>query len=81
MQSGDGLLPLYDAFWIIIKSYYLQVDETPVKLLKPDKKGYLWSYYAPHLQGDKDQTHCGEKRGLVVFEMSETRKGSVATER
>lgn len=81
MKLGDGLLPLYDALWFILKSRYLQVDETPVKLLKPDKNGYLWSYYAPHLLDKKDQTRCGQKGGLVVFEMSETRKGAVATER
>ena len=81
MKSGDGLLPLYDAFWVILKSRYLQVDETPVKLLKPDKKGYLWSYYAPHIQQEKDQTRCGQRGGLVVFEMSESRRGTVATER
>lgn len=50
------------------KKGYLQVDETPVKVLKPEKKGYLWSYYAPLL-------------GLVVFELSLTRSGTVAEER
>lgn len=71
MQVGDGLLPLYAAFWkAILSSRYLQVDETPVKMLKPDKQGYLWTYFAP-LVG----------QGLVVFEASLTRSGEVAKKR
>ena len=71
MQVGDGLLPLYAAFWkAILGSRYLQVDETPVKMLKPDKQGYLWTYFAP-LVG----------QGLVVFEASLTRSGEVAKKR
>ena len=70
MQAGEGLLKVYDALWEIIKAHYLQVDETPVKILEPDKKGYLWTYYAPHVG-----------KGLVVFEISETRSSDVATNR
>lgn len=68
MQSGLGLLKLYDALWMtLLKNPYLQVDETPVKLLKPDKKGYLWTYFTPLLGN-----------GLVAFEMSESRTGKIA---
>jgi transposase len=71
MQVGEGLLPLYAALWkAILGSRYLQVDETPVKILKPDKQGYLWTYFAP-LVG----------QGLVVFEASLTRSGEVAKKR
>ncbi len=69
-KVGEGLLIMYDGLWSILNSSYLQVDETPVKLLKPEKKGYLWAYFTP-LMG----------KGLVVFEMSETRKGEVANSR
>lgn len=69
---GFALEPLYEAMWCILKQSYLQVDETPVKILEPNKKGYLWTYYAPH---------AGGKRGLVVFELSETRSGEVADSR
>jgi len=70
-QSGTGLMPVYEALWAACsKAGYLQVDETPVKVLKPEKKGYLWVYYAPH---------CAE--GLVFFELSLTRRGCVAEER
>ncbi len=71
MQSGEGLMPVYEAFWVaVLEVSYLQVDETPVKVLKPEKKGYLWVYLAPNL---------GE--GVVVFEMSLTRSASVPEER
>jgi transposase len=70
MRCGDGLLPMYDALWIILKNPYLQVDETPVKLLETNKNGFMWTYFAPHVG-----------KGLVVFEFSETRKGKVALNR
>ena len=71
MLSGEGLIPIYEACWQIIKSAdYLQVDETPVKILKPNKKGYLWTYFAP-LVGS----------GLVVYELALTRKSEVAEQR
>jgi transposase len=71
MKIGDGLMKLYEALWQeILSAPYLQLDETPVKVLKPDKKGYLWSYYAPYLGA-----------GVVVFDISLTRKGEVAEKR
>jgi transposase len=71
MKSGSGLLPIYEAFWeTVLKERYLQVDETPIKVLKPEKTAYLWGYYAPHAG-----------RGLVVFEFSLTRSGNFAEER
>lgn len=70
MGAGEGLLKVYDALWVILKNRYLQVDETPVKVLETDKQGYVWSYFAPNVG-----------KGLVVFEFSETRQGSVAYER
>lgn len=70
-QSGSGLVSVYEALWdVCLKSGYLQVDETPVKVLKPEKKGYLWAYYAPHMG-----------KGLVFFELSLTRSGAVAEKR
>lgn len=70
MKCGEGLLKVYEALWVILKSAYLQVDETPVTVLESDKKGYVWTYYAPHVG-----------KGLVVFEFSDTRSGRVAQER
>lgn len=71
MQTGDKLLPIYDALWeAILSSKYLQIDETPIKILNPEKNGYLWCYYAPHIGS-----------GLIVFDLSLSRSGSNAETR
>jgi len=47
------LRPIYDAMWkAMLETGYLQVDETPVKVLDPDvqgkaARGYLWFYAVP----------------------------------
>lgn len=70
MGSGEGLLKVHDALWVILKNRYLQVDETPVKVLETNKKGYVWAYFAPNVG-----------KGLVAFEFSEDRLGSIAFKR
>lgn len=71
MQSGNGLAPILEAAWkTLLTTNYLQVDETPVKVLKPEKTGYLWIYLAPHIG-----------KGLVIFEISLTRSGTIAENR
>lgn len=70
MASGEALLKIYEAMWVILQHRYLQVDETPVKVLETNKNGYVWTYFAPNVG-----------KGLVVFEFSLTRAGSVAVER
>ena len=70
MSCGDQLLPMYDVLWVILENPYLQVDETPVKLLETNKNGYMWTYFAPHMG-----------KGIVVFEFNESRKGKVAFNR
>jgi transposase len=68
---GESLLSLYDAAWqVLLSSTYLQVDETPIKILKPDKQGYLWTYFSPLIG-----------KGFVLFEASLTRSGDVAKQR
>lgn len=71
MQVGKGLMPVYEAFWdVVLAAQYLQVDETPIKILESNKKGYLWAYFAPY-----------RGKGLVLFELSLTRGGVVVEER
>lgn len=71
MRLGAGLECLSEALWPeILASRYLQADETPIKILKPEKKGYMWTYYAPHVGG-----------GLVVFDLRLSRSGDIAMER
>lgn len=45
MGAADVLSPLEEALWQqVTLSQYLQADETRVKILKPDKTGYMWVY-------------------------------------
>jgi len=65
------LQPLYDQLVFDTKSKgYLQVDETPIKVLDSDKKGaahqgYYWVYHAP-------------LEGTVLFDYSPTRGSAAA---
>ena len=70
MASGDALLKIYEAMWIILQRRYLQIDETPVKVLETNKKGYVWAYFAPNVH-----------KGLVVFEFSLTRESKIVENR
>lgn len=71
IQSGNGLVPLLEEAWrTLLTATYLQVDETPVKVLRPEKRGYLWIYFAPHVG-----------QGLVIFDLSLTRSGAIAENR
>jgi transposase len=68
MQSGEALYGLDEALHLeILSASYLQVDETPVKILDPEKKGYMWSYLSPL-----------ENHRLIRFRFDLTRSGSVA---
>lgn len=68
MQVGEGLRCLDEAFCEeILCVNYLQVDETPVKVLKPEKKAYMWCYLSPL-----------ENQRLIRFRFDMTRSGSVA---
>ncbi|MGB3946918.1 MAG: IS66 family transposase [Bacteroidia bacterium] len=70
MQAGEGLKPIETALRKVIQSMnYLQVDETPVKVLKPEKKGYLWAYLSPI-----------ENQKLIWFRFDLTRSGKVVEE-
>ncbi|HUH47668.1 MAG TPA: IS66 family transposase [Arenibacter sp.] len=68
-QALERLGPLYDQLVFDTRSKgYLQVDETPIKVLDGDKKGaahqgYYWVYHAP-------------LDGTVLFDYSPTRGGA-----
>ncbi|UXD70849.1 IS66 family transposase [Sphingobacterium faecium] len=70
-QALEKLEPLYEQLIIDTKKQgYLQVDETPIKVLDSDKKGaahqgYYWVYHAP-------------LEGIVLFDYSPTRGGIAA---
>ena len=71
MTAAKLLDPLYLAFWDeVLKTSYLQADETPVKILNPSKKGYMWAYHS----AESDNR-------FVVFEFSLSRGGEVPINR
>lgn len=70
MKSGTALWTVYESIWVILQQRYLQVDETPVKVLETNKNGYVWTYFAPNAG-----------KGLVAFDFSLTRAGINVKER
>ena len=47
MQAAEALAPLQRAFFEQLgKVHALQADETPVKILQPEKKAYMWLYHS-----------------------------------
>lgn len=71
LKAGEILEPLGEAQWKqALARNYLQVDETPVKVLDEDKKGYMWCYHSL----DPDNR-------FVIFDYNLSRAGKVAQER
>ena len=71
MSAADCLEPLGTAWWQQIpRVHHLQADETPVKILKPDKKGFLWGYHS-----------LDPENRFILFEFSLTRRGEVPNAR
>ena len=65
MGSAEVLAPLGEALQQqFLKIGILQADETTVKVLKPDKGGYLWAYHS-----------CEPNNRFIFFEFSLTRSG------
>lgn len=82
MKGWDHLRPLWELLRLIVVSHkYLQVDETPIKVLDRDHKnnihqGYMWLYHAPvdrlvlfDYQKGRDQSGPGKMladfRGII----------------
>lgn len=71
MKAGEILLPLGEALWKQLDQInVLQADETTVKVLTKDTKGYMWCYNS-----------CEPKNRFVVFEYNDSRSGSVVEKR
>lgn len=71
MKSYSSLIPLEEAFWQETeKISHLQVDETPVKVLDVNKKGYMWCYYSPTAENK-----------FVIFDYNISRAGGVPAAR
>ena len=83
-QIALWLRPLYDAMWKdMLRTGYLQVDETPVRVLDREVKGkaargYLWFYAVP---GGDVILEFNRSRGLeVVRHRLETFSGTIQTD-
>jgi transposase len=71
MHAADLLAPIGNALWEQISHVSnLQADETPVKILKPDKKGYMWVYHS-----------CQPDNRFVLFEFSLSRGADIPNAR
>lgn len=67
MQSGEVLEPLKDALWEELNNTdVLQADETTVKVLEDNIKGYMWCYHS-----------CVPKNRFAIFEYNDSRSGTV----
>jgi transposase len=67
MQAGEILKPLKEAAWVQINhTNVLQADETTVKVLEDNIKGYMWCYHS-----------CIPQNRFVLFEYNDSRSGQV----
>lgn len=84
-QALEKLEPLYEQLAFDTKSQgYLQVDETPIKVLDSDKKGathqgYYWVYHAP-LEGTVLFDYSPTRGGIAVAPMLGSFKGYLQTD-
>jgi Transposase and inactivated derivatives len=70
MQAGEILEPINQALKDqLTQISVLQADETPVKVLKKDTKGYMWCYHS-----------CEPKNRFVVFEYANSRESQVVND-
>lgn len=71
MQAAEVLSPLGEVLWEQINTVkVLQADETTLKILSPNKKGYLWGYHS-----------CDPDNRFVIFEFNQSRAANVVNQR
>jgi len=70
LQAGEVLEPLREALKAQLNNTdVLQADETPVKVLKGNIRGYMWCYHS-----------CNPKNRFVLFEYNDSRSGKVVSD-
>ena len=70
LQAGDVLEPLKKAFKAqLTNTNVLQADETPVKVLQNNIRGYMWGYHS-----------CKPKNRFIIFEYNDSRGGKVVSD-
>jgi transposase len=71
MGCGEALEPLRKELWqSILKSHVLQADETHVKVLMAQKKGWMWAYHG-----------CDPGNRCIAFEYKNSREGEAVNTR
>lgn len=71
LSAFEALAPINDALWEQLDhTHVLQADETPVKMLSEDKKGYMWVYHS-----------CDLENRFVLFEYNTSRSARVVNNR
>jgi transposase len=70
LQAGEVLEPLSTALKTqLTNANVLQADETPVKVLQDNVRGYMWCYHS-----------CQPENRFVLFEYNNSRSGKVVTD-
>lgn len=70
LQAGDILEPLNTSLKKELNNTnVLQADETPVKVLQDNIKGYMWCYHS-----------CKPENRFILFDYNDSRSGSVVTD-
>lgn len=71
LSAFDALAPISKCLWEQLDNLrVLQVDETPVKMLSTDKKGYMWVYHS-----------CDPDNRFVLYDYNESRGAHVVDTR
>lgn len=71
MAAAGVLMMLGEALWQQLATVHtLQADETTVKLLQTDKKGYFWAYHS-----------CDPDNRFITFEYNHSRSGDIPVKR
>jgi transposase len=71
MSAAEVLQPLSEAgFKQLLQAKVLQVDETPVKVLNPNKQGYMWAYHS-----------CDTSNRFILFEFNLSRSSAKVNDR
>ncbi len=71
LSAFDALAPISKCLWEQLDGLrVLQVDETPVKMLSTDKKGYMWVYHS-----------CDPDNRFVLYDYNESRGAQVVDAR
>ncbi|TAL62417.1 MAG: IS66 family transposase [Legionella sp.] len=70
LQAGEVLFPLQSALKEQLNNTkVLQADETPVKVLQDNIRGYMWCYHS-----------CEPQNRFVLFEYNDSRSGKVVSD-